>query len=308
MNVLETMRELAEKRAEKLTPVPLTKFFPVTDLLSMTWIGTFAWSNQETHKRWLVESVVTDLFGIPQIPPEIGRDYLRAKYTERRRMTTNQYQAVNEHRSAPLYAKVGHYENMALVDLKAAYWSILQIVGWDVDYSPSRWLGKRSDVADFPIPENKLARNSLVSVGLITKQSIWTGERLRNIKAHNPLVNYPLWACAQDILHSIASIALRAGAVHIHTDGFIIPNRHAALFIGEVSAWGLRALVKEVGDCTIYGIGSYDIGGRKTKHRHHTQSLNLNKVYEPDIAFLRPRIAKLARTKIDWSIPDGAGG
>lgn len=308
MSIIDTMREFAERRASKLTPTVLGKFFPITELHSMTWIGTFAWSNQQAQKRWLVEGVIVDLFGIPQIPPEIARDYLRAKYTERRRMTQNQYAAVNEHRAAPLYAKVGNYENMALVDLKAAYWSILSIVGWDVDYSPSRWLGKRSDVDDFPLPENKLARNSMVSAGLITRQSVWTGDRLRNIKAHNPLVNYSLWACAQDVLHSIASIALAAGAVHIHTDGYIVPARNADMLINEISHWGLRAIVKESGDCKVYGIGSYDIGGKRTKHKHHTKAQDLNKVYQPDIAFLRPRIAKLARTKVNWSIHTGEGG
>jgi len=248
------------------------------------------------------------LFGVPQIPPEIARDYLRAKYTAWRPHTEAQFASINEHRAAPLYAKIGQYADMAYVDLKAAYWSIIQVVGWDVDYHPGRWLGKRSDMHDFPLPDNKLARNSLVSTGLITRQNIWTGEHLKSIKAHNPLVNYDVWALAQDVLHAIAQVALKAGAVHIHTDGYIVPMRMAIPLIEQVRKWGLQAIVKQEGDCKIYGIGSYDIGDKHTLHRYHYRPSNLNKLYEPDIKWLMPRFAKFAKTRIQWDTIPGEGG
>lgn len=302
MNILAGMRELAEARAERFEPIRLANFFPLSDLSSMTWIGTFSWANQSMKQRWLKDNVVLEPFGIPQIPPELARDYLRTKYTEYRRHTIPQFKAINEHRAAPLFAKIGHYENMVLVDLSAAYWSILKIVGWDVDYSPGRWIGKRSEMFDFPFPESKLARNSLVSAGLITRQHIWTGERLNSINAHNPLINYDIWSITQDILHSLATIALRAGSPHVHTDGYILPEKNVDAFRSELAHWGLPSTIKASGDCEVKGIGAYSIGEKRTKHAYHFRPHDLNKVYQPDIVFLRPRIAKLARAHFDWSI------
>jgi len=298
--ILKTMSDLAHKRAEKMQSLPTVKFPPLTDLKTLTWLGTFSWSNQANKSRFLVANVVVDLFGVPQVPPELARDYLRAKYTEFRHHTIQQYGAINEKRSAPLYCKRGFYPDMAYVDLRAAYWSILQIVGWDVDYNPGRWLGKRSDVDDFPLPDNKLARNSLVSTGLITQQQIWTGDKIKRIKAHNPLVNYDIWALAQDVLHSIGQIALRAGACHIHTDGYIVPARMAAHLIEEIRNWGLPATIKYTGDATIYGIGAYDIGEHISAHKPHFRTADFSNLYEPDISFLRPRMRKFSRTRIDW--------
>lgn len=303
MNVLEGMRDIVEQRAERFCPLPMAKFFPLSDLKSLTWLGTFSWANQEAKTRWLKKDVAISLFGIPQIPPEVARDYLRAKYTKRRRHTVNQFKAINEHRSAPLYSRVGQYREMAYVDIVAAYWSIISIVGWDVDYHPSRWIGKRSEMDDFPIPDNKIARNSLVSAGLVTRQNIWTGEKVRSINAHSTLINYDVWAICQDILHCLAQFALKQGAVHIHTDGYILPEKSALALIEEARVWGLVATVKATGDCQVKGIGSYTIGEKRTKHDYHFACRDINKLYRPDIEFLRPRIAKFARTRINWTLP-----
>lgn len=301
-DILAGMRDLVEARQERFDPIPMRNFFSLKTLKTMTWVGTFSWTNQENEKRWLVEAVVKDPLGIPQTPPELARDYLKTKYSQKRRHTENQFKAINMHRSPPLYAAIGTYQDMVQVDLKSAYWSILQIVGWDVDYHPSRWLGKRSDMDDFPFPDDKLARNSLVSSGLITKSTIWTGEKIRQINAHKNLINYDIWALCQDVLHALATIALKAGAVHIHTDGYIIPRKTVMDFTHEVAKWGLRAELKAEGDCKVKGVGAYTIGDKRTKKVYHFTPHDIRKVYEPDISFLRPRMAKLARARVDWTI------
>lgn len=305
MNILSKMQEFAEKRAAKLEPLPLHIFFPLTDLTTATWIGTYSWSNPSMKQRWLDADALIHLHpGIPQVPPEVARDYIRAKYTEPRRHVTEQFQSINEHRAAPLYAKIGRYQDMALVDLKSAYWSIMSIVGWDIDYFPGRWLGKRSDNDDFPSADNKIARSSLVSCGLVTPNTLWTGSQLTSIKAHSMYINYDLWACVQDVLHAIATIALRGGAVHIHTDGYILPMKHANLLIDEIHRWGLMATIKETGDCYIAGVGAYAIGEKRTKKVYQFTPSNINAVYTPDIGFLKPRFAKLSTKRIDWTLHD----
>jgi len=303
--IIDKMQSLALARAEKLSPIPMKIFPSIRDFTTTTWIGTFSWSNQTMRQRIIDADAIVDLFGVPQVPPEVARDYLRAKYTEKRRHTTEQFAAINENRSAPLYARTGFYQDMALVDIQSAYWSIVKIIGWDVDYNPSRWLGKRSDNDDFPLPDNRIARNSLVSAGLMTPTHLWDGTQLMKLKAHNPYVNYSLWACCQDILNSIATIALKAGAVHVHTDGFIVPIRNANYLIEEIARWGLAAKIKATGDAAIKGVGSYRVGETKTKKQYQFTPRTFNSIYEPDISFLRPRIRKLAQSSIDWSIhPD----
>lgn len=301
VNVLEGMRDLAEKRTAKITPDPRLVFPSMREFKSLTWIGTFSMSNQEMKQRIIDADVLVGLFPeIPQIPPEVARDYIRVKYIEPRRHTMAQYESINQPRAAPLYARKGVYENMAYVDLKAAYWSIVKIVGWDVDYYPGRWLGKRSENDDFPVPENKIARNSLVSTTLLNPTHIWTGEKLELIKAHSMYVNYDLWSCVMDVLHAIATIALKAGAVHIHTDGYIVPMKHANLLIEEIHRWGLHAIIKDEGDAAIKGVGAYRIGKRATKKVYHFTPHNISSVYEPDISFLKPRIAALSKRYITF--------
>lgn len=244
-NILDKMRESAEERNERYTANIRQRFFPITLLESLTFLGNFSWTNPNLKMRFMQEdAVLYDLFDLPQTPPEIARDYLRAKYTEKRRHTKAQFAAINEPRSAPTYCRVGRYDEMAYLDLKAAYWTIVQAVGWDVDYHPSRWIGKRSINEDFPIPNHKLARNCLVTAGLMTPHHIWTGQKLKPFMGHNTLVNYDLWALAQDVLHSLATLAIRAGAVYVHTDGYIVPRKRVDMLREEFARWGFNTGIK----------------------------------------------------------------
>lgn len=300
MTILAAMADLAHKRNEQYAPDVRSVWFPVTHLDSLTWLGTYSWANPKLKRRFIEESIVIyDLFDVPQTPPEIARDYLRAKYLEYRRHTQSQFAAINEARSAPRYAQPGVYRDMAYVDLRAAYWSIIQAVGWDVDYCPGRWIGKRSTNEDFPIPDHKLARNCLVSAGLITPSTVWTGEKIKNFTGHNPLVNYDIWALCQDVLHALATLALKAGAVYVHTDGYIVPEKHAELLREEIAEWGIESKVKGRGNAAIYAVGCYKIGSYETKHKTHFKGRFINAVYEPDIRFLKRRIKKLGAAKLE---------
>lgn len=297
----QAIRDRAHKRFERYTPMILREFFPITEISLMTWIGNFSWCTPAASRRILDEDVIiTRLNGVPQTPPEIARDYLLCKYTEKRRHTKNQYTAINLPRSHPRYCDPGRYADMAYVDLKSAYWSITRILGWDIDYYPGRWLAKRSDNDDFPLAENKIARNCLVSAGLMSPSHVWTGEAIKRVKTHNPLINYDLWAAVNDVLHSIASIALEFGAVYINTDGYIVPRTLADSLINAIAEWGLNARIKGEGDADVYAIGSYKVGALTTKHKPHFALGMLNAVYTPDADWLKRRFAKFARTAINW--------
>lgn len=300
-DIIAGMTELAERRNERYS-ADIRLIFPALHTFeSMTWIGHYSYTNAEIKRRFLDEAVILDnVTGFQQTPPEVARDYLRTKYTEKRRHTKAQYAAINLPRSAPTLCKVGKFTDHAYIDLKAAYWSIITAVGWDVDYHPGRWLGKRSENDDFPIPDNKLARNCLATAGLMTPTHIWTGKMLKPFQGHNTLVNYDLWAVLMDTLHGIASIAKRLGAIYIHTDGYILPAKNVEAFQTEVQSWGLRTGVKGRGDGEVFAVSCYTIGEFSTKHRSHFRGQDRDTVYEPDIGWLKPRISKLSLTKIHW--------
>lgn len=268
--VLDLYQYLSEQAAarQKKNEIKLTERFPnFTTHPNPIFLGSFSWSYPVEHWRVLYSPTVIDLGNGPQTPGEVTRDYLDWKYPKPLRCTTTQYRAITVHRAFPCYAAPGEYEDMAYLDLKSAYWSILLAFGWDADYFPGHWLGVKSSVTDFPLQDNKPARSALVTAGLSSPVRFWTGERLtwRNIGAKH--VNLGLWALVQDVLHGVADDMLRLGAVYIHTDGYIIPSGSIPAGDEIVRSWGLRASVKAQGDCHVWGVGSYRIGKKATKRQ-----------------------------------------
>jgi hypothetical protein len=295
------MADRAHHRFETYHPEVLSDFGQITEIKNMTWIGSYSWCTPADKRRLLdEEGIITQLHDVPQTPPEVARDYLICKYPDKRRHIKAQYGEINKPRSHPRLCIPGRFADMAYVDLRSAYWSITRIVGWDIDYYPGQWIGKRSDNDDFPLPEHKVARNALVSAGLLSPTHVWTGVGLKSIKTHNPLVNYDLWALVNDVLHAIAMIAVNYGAVYINTDGYIMARGLANTFISEVAEWGLQARIKHQGDADVYAVGSYKIGDYATKHKPHFASSILFNVYEPDSDWLKLRFGKLARSHIAW--------
>lgn len=291
---LDEIREIGAERAERLKPQP-TKVFPlITSFDSFVWAGSLSWAIPAQNKRLLKIDNIVNLFDFPQTPTEIGRDYLRVKYPERRRHFAGQYEEINKPRSAPLYAKPGNYRNMVYADLKSAYWSIISIWGWDCDYWPGKFLAKRSSNEDFPLQGNKLARNSLVTAGLVLPSVVWTGDKFIKMNRGNRLANYDIWALCQDTLAAIAHLAKKCGAVYVHTDGYIIPEFAFPLLRDEIAEWGLKLTIRHRGDARIRGVGAYQIGERKSGHFQ----LPIHAVFsvrKPDIVHLRNAFRRMAK-------------
>jgi hypothetical protein len=280
------MKLLAWDRAEKYNSVLVPRFFPIQQLDSLTYLGSFTWSNPQMGIRWLIENKAIDLWGVWQSPSEIARDYIAVKYPKRLRARKAQIELLREHRAAPLFAQRGYYYAMSYVDLKSAYWRILSAVGWDADYHPGKFLVARSSVADFPCPEEKLSRNCLVTSGLNRPLVVWTGSAILQKPIGNPHPNIGIYALCMDILHAAAQIALNCGAVYIHTDGYIVSDYVVSELIAALAEIGLLARVKERGDALIYGPGDYDIGGHKSKRRRVSASRDADTVSRADYSRL----------------------
>lgn len=238
-------------------------------------IGTFSWILMKTKQRWIAEKSIVDVGNGIQTAPEVARDYIDAAFPRKLRAYADQIPFIKQHRSAVLYAKVGRTIKGVYLDVSAAYWSILRVTGYNVDYFPNKWLLQGRHMEDFPLPHHKVARSSLVSLGLVHPMSMWTGEKMKEVKKGNPRVNFGLWAIVQDVLHGIAvDLKNECGLMYGHTDGFIVPYHQMDRAIQIISErWGMPVKVKTndagdkaIGLAVVLGVGRYKVGNVETKN------------------------------------------
>lgn len=259
------------------------------------WTGTYALTVPGRPVRYLKEKKVVNLWGVPQTPGEVARDYLMATFTKRRRILSQQLDMVKVHRPQPLFADPGHYHDMAYVDITAFYYTLVNIVGWDVDYYPGLWLKFGRPVSDFPVPQNKPARNALIMTGISSGMRVYKDGQVFTRKTGNRLANFSLWACIQDVAHSIAWAAVGFGAKYINTDGYIIPYRHIDPFSDWLESLGLTPRITRTGDATIYGAGRWAMDGKPINPKlseDHAYIMNLNPYTQDNWAL--NRVARIA--------------
>lgn len=292
-DMLQKMKAIRLEKNEGMTIKVVSRFPPLESLKGMTFIGSFAWTSKATGEKWIHEKHAYD-FGYGLVTPsDIARDYLDVKL-EGKRLRCNSIQwreVVNKKRSAPLFAEPCSLTKAYYIDLKSAYWQLLQIGGYDVDYSPKRFFSPRSDVYDFPFPEIKLARNCLVSMGLPSEINIWLPSYgFSRKKAGKATVNLVLWGMVQDVLHGVSSDLLQcAGAKYVNTDGYIIPSDRLSEANAVLDSWGLFSVIKHEGAATIRGAGDYDIGGR-TSNRLRTVPRAFSHIKPVAVDWLRGKI------------------
>lgn len=267
-DMLQRMNEIRREKNDGMTIEVVSRFPPLESLKGMTFIGSFAWTSKATKQKWIHEKHAYEFGAGLVTPADIARDYLDAKF-EGKRLRCNSIQwreVVNKKRSAPLFADPCTLTKAYYIDLKSAYWQLLQIGGYDCDYSPQRFFSPRSDVYDFPFPEVKLARNCIVSMGLPSEINVWLPSYgFTRKKSGKGNVNLILWGMVQDVLHGVSADLLRgAGAKYVNTDGYIIPFDRLSEANAILDSWGLFSVIKHEGRAEIRGAGDYDIGGRKS--------------------------------------------
>lgn len=269
-DIIMNMHVAAQRRWEKTQPVTVDSFPYLPTIPTRVFVGTYTHTYPDWKIRQIRRDVSLNLFGSPQSPTELTRDYLTSKYTKPLRATGEQMRAFEIERPWPYHAEAGIYPDMVYVDLKSAYWSIVQAVGWDVEYLPGGYLGVRSDMTDFPLPGHRASRNALVSVGKTSGAVMWTGSEYIKPNGGNRLKNLGLFSLVMDVLNGLAFDIMRLGAVYIHTDGYIIPASCLPAAYDVIESWGLVGRVKHEGDAVVYGVGSYSMGGHKTDRTTHT--------------------------------------
>jgi hypothetical protein len=262
-DVLNKIIDRVHSRNEKWHTT-LVDALPMPSVIGQTAIlGTYSMCLMNSHVRLLLEPPAISVDHCKESPTALARDYLFIEYGHSPKAKHSQIERIKYNIAGPPhYSKPGRFGCGYNIDIKAAYWSMMLAIGWDVDYWPGKWLlpGKPPD--SFPFSDHKVARNCLVSAGLIGKVPMWSEERgYFEIFKGNPLANMQLWRVIQDSLNSIASQAIEAGAIYANTDGFIVPddvskNRVEAI----ITDWGLESRVKAAGPGGVFGNGSYQVG------------------------------------------------
>lgn len=305
--IQDVMFDLSEKRRGKFLSIVTGEIPDMLDVMEPAWIGDFTMSTVKTKRRVVAQDVAMTPFYIPQSPTELVRDYLTAKYTFPVMATRNQLAALAQPEQAPLYARVGLHSDCCYIDIKSAYWQIVQAVGWDVDYFPHKYLAQRSEMSDMPawLIERKIARASLVSMARRGNASFWTGNSLIYKPVYNKYLNSSLVMFVNDVLMSVASdVKSRVnGLVYVNTDGYIVYSEQAREVFAILQEWGLQWSMKGAGRTEVHGVGSYTVGKRQSKRGG--QGFNFDNIAIRDTDWLKKRFIWFIHNAVsaDWTEP-----
>lgn len=295
-NILEKVRERHEKQQ-----IQVVDDFPLlTGIEENVILGSFSWYWMEKKQKQILRPFAKNFGEVITTPSEIARTYLELKYPKQR-ATSEQIKYFKLPHFSPLYAQPHKVEEGVYIDIRSAYWQILQIVGWDADYNPHKWLGRGEPMDDFPYADIKLSRNCLVTAGLPSDATFWKGRDsvFKTMPTHNRTANLGIWALVQDILHGVAWDCIAAGAFYCHTDGYICAAARTDAVIGAIRSWGLEARIKKFGKAEVNGVGSYSFNDTRT----HTPKVN----HDYDNLILSDRWLKnkvkffAERTKFVWN-------
>lgn len=298
--VLALMESNEAERLDGWTIELVDRFPSIIDVTERAILGSFSWTLLKSKRKLILASEAVMLGRMYLTPADLARAYLRIKFPNRKpRMTGFQAQAFVDFRSQPpLYCTPCSIQDALYVDLKSAYWNILQTIGWDIEYLPSRFLGVGKPLSDFPFSWHKLARNCLVSCVMPSAMTVWTGTKIVNQKGHNPFLNLMLWGAVCDVLNGIAVDVIKAGAVYVYTDGYIVPvNRHEDVF-EAISKWGFPFGVKNSGACTVLAPACYKFPEYRTRKFDVGRTIHYDKIIDRGGDWLRSRFCSFAQSRI----------
>jgi len=251
-------------------------------------LGAHSFALLQSRKRIVKETIKIDS-EVKETPSAIARDYLRAVYKKGPKATRAQMDAVDGIPPVPSYAAPREFVHGFYVDIKSAYWSIMEIVGWNLDYNPGLWISPGRPPADFPFPEHKVARNCLVSAGRVGGMPMYDYRKLPGdpysvINRGSELINHQLPRLIHDVLNSIAAQAINAGAIYCNNDGFIASTPGIAEKVkGIIEDWGLTSSIKAEGPGRVKASGTYTVGAHRTLNYESVKSeLPIENIYPPN--------------------------
>lgn len=268
--------------------------------------GVFQWTIHDQKTKLLRAANAISLDGSPNVmsPSQLARLYLATVYSDRRlKAHTAQVKSISQWRPMPLFLQPKVFPEGCYVDTSSAWFSILKLVGWDVDYDPSRWLLGGRPPFDFPLPDNKIARNCIVTASLPTPSKEWTGSRFREVSMQNKFVNLGLWSLIADILHALAFEAIECGACYVHTDGYIVPRNRASELAERIESYGLKTKIKHEGMTVVMGWSNWKVGKHESANWGAYTSTVFSNLRYVDREWLKKRLQVARKSQIDkWAI------
>lgn len=235
-------------------------------------IGSYKITQRE-GKRILRADAVYDLSPLP-VPITTVGEYAKAqllKTMDINRVSHWRYniatlEALKTSRP-PQYAVAGVYKDMVYIDLNSAYYTVyIRFLG--IDFLPNRYFSVRPmDVEPlFLLREDKIARNSVFGFLRSEYGCVYSRNAVSFVRRGKGLFHPSLSLFTYELLSLLAlELIEKCSAVYVNTDGYILPYKHLGEAMEIIRSYGFQAKVEDVGDADILGIGSYRIGGRKTK-------------------------------------------
>lgn len=260
-------------------------------------LGSFSMTFRKSKRRYLRAESVIKWGQWYESPTTIARDYLTIKYGRATRCHVEQREALNKGRGRgmPRFADPGYIDNAVYVDIKSAWWEILLTIGWNTDYYPMRWWALGVPPDDFPLPDNKPARSSLVTIPLARDIRLWLpGHGVVKKGMRNKLINSHLFPAVCDVLHCVATEAFVkcASLRYFHTDGFIVHADDAKIMCDIIRSWGFTPRTKCRGAGWVSGPSSYRVGGKICKYENPI-------VHSLDYELMKPDEYKWVRDRWD---------
>lgn len=295
--MLQALYDKVEEQGAKAPTIAVDYFPSVYELEEDTILGSFAWTGLHTKARRVQFSTAIRLGDYWTTPAEISRHYLAIKFKGRRlRANGKQWLEFQSHRSHPLYAEPCFMPDAVYIDLHAAYWTLVQILGFNVEYHPNRYIGKGDSMEDFPFYGHKLARNCLVSSGIASNARIWSISRASIYEQAfgRGLVNRGLWCCIHDCLNALALDIIQAtDCAYVHTDGYIVSREMVPRALEIIAQWGLVGRIKKEGAIRIYGPGMYTLGNAPRSRIWNFETF-VKLSCHVDRNWMRDKVSKLA--------------
>lgn len=258
----------AHQRRERWIHSEVMRLPTLKQVTEPTIVGSFSFCLQESRQRILKAPDCIPVDHVIETPSAIARDYAMFEYKRGPRVKHSQIQTIRDGmRAAPNFTLPTVFDYGFYVDIKAAYWSIMNVVGWNVDYWPEKFLARGKPPYRFPFPEHKLARNCLASVGLCGELPIYYPAigQIVGTQTGNALANLSIMRVITDVLQSIAAQAIELGVVYCNTDGFIAPNEVVLDKLENlIREWSLESRVKMDGPGAVHSSGAFSIGNHKS--------------------------------------------
>ena len=202
----------------------------------------------------------------------------------------------------PHMAQIGMYRNVAYVDIKSTYRSIIEICGFDVEYRAMRWISRGKATQGLEYLDKRIYASIVTLSAKYYRSYLETTKdgSLKPRKVRNKYANVCLYALVRDVLHCVYSeIVESIPVLYANTDGYIVELRDVEN-VGEIlDSWGFAYGIKRQGDVEISGTSEYafndDIGRKRKRY-----SRSLRKTPLADEKFrkwLKERWQYLARAR-----------